>query len=76
MAVNRTAGRKTQPLTVQTGERFSKTKLILNIVLTVATVGTFAAAIVYAYFARQQVTEMKNAVKEQSGLRTQRLKPI
>ena len=62
MAVNRTAGRKTQPLTVQTGERFSKTKLILNIVLTVATVGTFAAAIVYAYFARQQVTEIEKTL--------------
>lgn len=53
-SVNRAAGRKTQPLTVQTGERFSKTKLILNIALTVATVGAFAAATYYAGYAKQQ----------------------
>jgi hypothetical protein len=81
-SVNSAAGRKTQPLTVRTGgrnarhsdgacrhsgERFSKTKLLLNFVLAIATVGAFVAATVYAYFASQQVTEMKNAVKEQSG---------
>ena len=65
--VNRAAGRKTQPLTVQTGEKFAKTKLVFNFVLTVSTFCAFAAAAVYAYLAFQQVTEMKNAVKEQSG---------
>jgi hypothetical protein len=65
-SVNSAAGRETQPLSVQTSgrngdrdhrqsdEAFPILKLILNIVLTVATVGAFAAAAIYASYAKQQ----------------------
>jgi hypothetical protein len=68
-SVNNAAGRKTQPLTVQTGgrnaahsdhgqrqsgEAFPRLKLFLNFILTVATVGAFAAATYYACYAKRQ----------------------
>jgi hypothetical protein len=45
----------------QAAERFAVAKLLLSIVLTVATTGAFAAAAIYACFAHQQIREMRNA---------------
>lgn len=67
--------RKTQPLSARicksdtdnpdeycqyTEEKFPVTKLVVSIVLTVATIGAFVSAAIYAHFAHQQVTESQH----------------
>ena len=47
-------------------EQYPKTKLLLNIILTAATVGAFVAACRYAYLAGQQLDQMKNSVIQQT----------
>jgi hypothetical protein len=49
----------------QTTERFAVFKLALSVVLTFATVGAFAAAAIYACYAKQQVMQMTNSVNQQ-----------
>lgn len=79
----RQASRETQPLDIvvnnsnpanpahechQSAENYPKSKLALNIILTVATVGAFVAAATYAYFAHQQVAAMQDTVSKTQAL--------
>jgi hypothetical protein len=69
----RQTARRTQGLTrgdhrEYSQERFPKTKLVLQIVMTLATVGAFGAAAVYAWFAQQQVVAMNDTVAKTQSL--------
>jgi hypothetical protein len=49
-------------------EQYPKTKLVLQIVMTVATVGAFAAATFYACYARKQTRAMNKSLTETRNL--------